>query len=592
MPLVPLFNDGQSVKTPGPAPVPQGRLLRVVMESSRDASGFASPLLPMELADRRGLAYLGRAAQEAAGAMGAIAQKKAEAINIRRVAEAERAMDEETAKFETWKLQNPDETTWEAEWQNRLSAMPDTLFTEGLSPVAREAIQDRYTRFKGQSAVRVATDSAKISFRKAGEELEARAVRAYDAGDVTGGNAAIEEGVKRGMIGGDRGARMSVAGHHHAKALALDDLANGISAALDNPDRTQGLATAKQLIADSGDLLREPERRAKLARIDAVHGVNLEKDQFQEAVLTDPAKAAAELQDATKWPRITGGDRAAALVDAKRMQAQQAGDAYQDAKTRISLGQVAAGEKFEGPGMEQLTPIMRDVLKAMNTEKTRVSSMNNPEEFQRASTAIDAYTPAEGDELARANFEAYLEYGFSGPHLDLLKQQWKEKTENQAETVNTADAFQALDKWAFTDQRMGTFKVPETDKDGRPLQKKTKSFVTTPGWLWGQNEKEVDVMKPVFKEDPAKRDAVAKEVGAIKEKIRREVKKGELPDSAAVWKRMSQLSKMPLAGQAIGEAATSTSGPSSPLFTPSNVPLPDLSSAEKALNIINFKAAK
>lgn len=537
------------------------------------------------------LGSVGRAIAQAGSVLGGIALKKQEAENDIAIARADQRMDREYADFEAWKAdRNNDPQSWAPEWERRLATLQKEFGSmEKLHPAARENINLRLIRYSGQSAAGVAKDATKQTFALAKSytlsDME-EGIRTQDRGRY---ETARQTGLTKGYIF----PHEATYSDERYNDVARTDLDSGISAALDDIDRGRGIAKAKQLLTNSGDLLRPEERTAKLARIDAVHTTNLEKDQIQERILTDPKKAIADLEGDSAFPHVTGGDRAAFAVQAKQAQAAMASDAFRDVKTRIELGQVKADETFTGPGMEQLTPLMVDVLKAMNTDKTRLASMNNPEAFQKAATAIDSYAPTEGDDLARANFEAYLESAFSGPHLESLKKQWDARMQTGADKVGTAEAFSALDRWAFDEQQMGQFKVPETDKDGRQLLKKSMSYVTQPGWLWGENQVESETYSPQWKDDPVKRNKVSQEVGRIKDLIRAEIKAGKLTDSAAVFRRMAELSKMPMATSAAAEAATAVEGGPS-VVPPLNRPPPeDLDQKrQEALKLINPSATR
>ena len=574
MPTIPLFDQGQTVKTPQVQAPPQGRRLQVVMDLNGAAKGFATPLIPEALADRSGGIAIGAAGHQIGNAMMQLGRKKAEAQNITHVGEADMEMQKEMADFENWKLKNPDENTWQPEWNQRMTSLPERLFSDSQSSDARRVIDQRFKLFQGQSSIRLSTDAAKQAFNKAGETLTANAVRAFDGGDLAGGRSYIEQGVRSGFIAGDTAARMVISAEHQDKARRLDDLQASVSAALDNRQTD----AAKKLVHDSGDLLTGPQKEAKLAEIGARHESNIQADEVQALSLTKPAEAVRKLE-AGEWDKIRSpGDRQMLIAKAKDIQAGYASEAFRDIKTRIDLDQVKPEETFEGPGMDDLTPLQRDILKAYNANKTKLGAMNNTARFQQVDTAIEAYKPEPGDSLQRANFEALLEANFSGPHLDVLKKKWSDKLKAQPEIVDTAEAFQALDKWAFNDQRLGKFKDAMTE-NGKPVMKKKEGLYqwdSTAGLdFWGLRDtgeyvKGEDTYEPVTQENPTARDRVAAQVANIKETLRREKADGKLTDSASVFKRMAELAKMPLAAS----AASETSAAPNPL-------LPPLDGAEK-----------
>lgn len=577
MPTIPLFQDGQGVRSARITPPNLARTHQVVYDIAGAARNFAAPSIPYQLADNRGGIALGRAVGGVADLLEQRALKQAEAINIRQAAEADMVMESAYAEFEAWKMQNPDETKWAGEWQNQLGSLRSNVLTESLSPKAAEDIGMRFDLFSNKSLSNVQTSAAKTSFQKAGETLTAQALRAYDSGDFEGGDSYIDEGVKRNYIAGDTAARMQIAAKNEAESKQRGELKNLVSAAIDG----RRIDEAKALVAGA-PFLKDHEKKATLADIGARAEAAMQADEVQALTLTRPADAVAALNDPAKFDKLAPGDRQAMIVRAKEIQAGRAVEAFRDIKARIELGQVKPDEVFEGPGMESLTPLMRDVLKSYNGKRAQEGAMNDPVGFQRAETDIDSYSPKEGDALKRAQFEAFLETKFSGPYLDTLKKKWMDKTSSPASLVETAEAFEALDKWAFDDERFGKFKEPVLDKDGKPVMSKRAggyTFDKTKGLdFWGLRDTGEYVQQgltfePEMKMNPRERDRIAKVVSDIKETIRREVKGGKLMDSNGVFKRMAELAKMPVTTKAAAEVDYRTAP--NPLLPPIDSTTPE-----------------
>lgn len=593
MPTIPLFNDGQSVQPARLQPPNLARTHQVLVQLDGAARNYASPSIPWQLANNRGGQAMGAAFGHIAGILEQRAIKQAEAINIRKAAEADMAMESAHAEFEAWKLQNPDETKWAGEWQNRLGSLRSTVLTDALSPKAAEDIGLRFDLFSNKSLSNVQTSAAKASFQKAGETLTAQALRAYDAGDTEGGDAYLEEGVKRNFIGGAQAARMQIAAKSEAESRQRAELKDLVSAAIDN----RKIDEAKALVSDA-PFLKDHERKATLADIGARAEAAMQADEVQALTLTRPAEAVKLLNDPAKFDKLAPGDRQAMIVRAKEIQASGASEAFRDIKTRIALGQVKDGEAFDGPGMSDLTPLMRDILKAENAahhdkalKALRVSLQNSPQVYENAVGVITAYDPA-ADEggLRKAEIGAALETHFSGPYLDELRKRLDARGTVKPGEIDDAPALSLLKEW--TDNGgLGDFKVPVM-QDGKPAMKKREgayTFDPAAGLdLWGllgkgDYVKGEDTFEPVTQVDPVKQARAAAKLATIRKTIEAETKAGKFKSSDEVVNRAVELYQ-----QHGGKAPASTAETGALLLLPSL----DQSKQAKALEILNYKTSK
>lgn len=590
MPTIPLFQDGQSVRSARIDPPNLARTHQVVIDITGAARNFAAPSIPYQLADRRGGMAMGRAISGVAGLLEHRALKQAEAINIRHAAEADMAMDSAHAEFEAWKLQNPDETKWAGEWQNRLGGLRSSVLHDGLSPQAAEDIGLRFDLFSSKSLSNVATSAAKASFQKAGETLTAQAVRAYDQGNTEEGDALLEDGVKRNFIAGDTAARMQIAAKSEAESRQRGELKDLVSAAIDE----RRIDEAKALVAGA-PFLKEHEKKATLADIGARAEAVQQADEVQALTLTKPAEAVRLLNDPAKFDKIAPGDRQAMIVRAKEIQASGAVEAFRDIKTRIALGQVKAGDEFSGPGMQDLTPLMRDMLKAENaayhdeaTKAMRVKFQNSPAIYENAVGVIAGYDPARDEGgLRKAEIGAALETHFSGPYLDELKKRLDTRGTVKPGEIDDAPALAMLKEW--TDNGgLGDFKVPVM-QDGKPVVRDPKQtgFIETPGWFWGTNQTEVfendGKPVPMTQIDPVKQAQAASKLATIRKTIEAEVKAGKFKGNDEVLNRAVELF------QQHGGKAPEISPASGALLL---LPALDSKQQARALEILNYKPAK
>ena len=503
---------------------------------------------------------IGQAGQMLVGLM----DKYNQVVDTRNLVEAETAMRKTTQDFNQWRLDpaNADESKWLPEWEKRQSELQRTFDGLKLSERARLGLSRSFGQWSDNYTISLQGDAFKQGVKRTGAALQLRIEQGEGSGDDGQIESSYGAAVKTGVMLPEEAELAKFHSLKRAKATRVGTFQNDLEAMMSGP--TPDWQAVREAVKGNEDL-SDSERRNLMARIESTNVQRAQKDEIQALTIQNPAEAVKKLQSG-EFDQIMPGDRQAAIVNAKATQAAMATDAFRDIRTRIDLGQVKPGDEFSGPGMESLTPLMRDVLKAKNEEyhskeakAARIEAMNNPVMFQRMETEIDAYRPSEGDGLKRAEFEAVLETNFSGPYLEGLKQKWADKTQAAAPSlVETAEAFQSLDKWAFDDQRFGTFKQPVLDKDGKPvLAKKSGGYRMRPGFLWFGEDYVANepTFEPEMKEDPRERDRVAKSVSTIKETIRREVKEGKLIDSNAVFKRMAELAKMPITTKAAAETS-------------------------------------
>lgn len=268
MPLIPLFRDGQSVKTPKVLPPGQNRRLNVVMDLNGAAQGFATPKTPYSLADRSGGQAIGQAMTNVSKVMEHLALKKAEARNVRHVAEADAKMQQAYFDYEKWKVKNPDPVGWETEWQGRVAGLHESVFTDDHSPKAREDIQGRLGLFNTTSNITVAKMAMKQEFAMAGDALKAGAESAFASGDIERGEQYVSDWVRGGYGLGSTGAEIVRDAKRIDKGKRRDSDMTRAEAFLagDMPDVDQAVAT----IQDSPNF-DDDEKKIQIDRLKTNH---------------------------------------------------------------------------------------------------------------------------------------------------------------------------------------------------------------------------------------------------------------------------------------------------------------------------------
>jgi len=561
MARVPLYNGGV------PPQAPQGSRIP----------------LPSALPAGQGAEAFGQALGKVGNVMVALAQKQQEANDTRQLIEAEGEMRKQAMEFQQFQQTTTDQEQWLPAWQKRQAGMQEYMDGLKLTDGARLRLTSSFGRWSDNHAISIQGEAFKRSVGRAKQAVVNRANESAEAGDFGGIESALSLLPVDYTTPEERDA-MRLDLHGKAKGAALNQLEKQVGTALDLRD----VAGAKAMVSESPHL-NDIDRNAQLARIDATHAVNAQKDEFQALSLQEPQKALTELDDPGKFSLVSIGDREAMKVQAKNILAGQSSDAWRDIKTRIELGQVKKGETFDG--IKELDPLTRDVAKLYNASYHNKAGMNSTAEYEAAVASIDNLKD-DGSGLPRAQLEAGIESRFSGPYAEQLKKRLDARfsAPNQADILK--EPLAQLHRWAFDEKRLGEFEKPALGPDGNPVVTeatiKTAVPDTSSGFLWWRRlpwmggpvqtgtstvkEQDAKQVKPVMQDDPAKRDRVAAQVGMIRVQLEKDVASGKVVTPEDAMKRMAELAKMTL----VKQAASETGSAANPLLPALGAPKIDL----------------
>lgn len=522
---------------------------------------------------------LGQASQ----AFQIMAQRTAEANDTRQLIEAEGEMRRHAMEFQQFQQTTVDQDQWLPEWQKRQTELQKRIDGMKLTDDARLRLTSSFGRWSDGHAIAIQGEAFKQAVGRAKQAVVNRADEAAAAGDFQGIQSALAMLPDDYTTPEERDAiRINLDGK--AKAVALDQLNKQVGTALDLRD----IEGAKALVQES-PFLPDIDRAAQLARIDSTHAVNAQKDEFQALSLQDPQKALADLEDPAKFSLVSPGDREAMKVQARSILAGQSSDAWRDIKTRIDLGQVKKGETFDG--IKELDPLTREVAKLYNASYHDKAGMNSASEYETAIAAIDNVKD-DGSGLARAQVEAAIDARFTGPYAEQLKKRLDARftAPNQADVLR--EPLAQLHRWAFDEKRLGEFETPVLGLDGNPVVTeatiKTAVPDTSSGFLWWRRlpwmggpvptgtatvvDQKAKQVKPVMQDDPAQRDRIAAQVGAIRVQLEKDLQAGKITTPEEAMQRMAELAKQPV----VKRAASETGAAPNPLLPTLGAPKVDL----------------
>jgi hypothetical protein len=513
---------------------------------------------------------------QASEAFQIMAQRTAEANDTRQLIEAEGEMRRHAMEFQQFQQTTTDQDQWLPEWQKRQTELQKRIDGMKLTDDARLRLTSSFGRWSDGHAIAIQGEAFKQAVGRAKQAVVNRADEAAAAGDFQGIQSALAMLPADYTTPEERDAiRINLDGK--AKAVALDQLNKQVGTALDLRD----IEGAKALVQES-PFLPDIDRAAQLARIDSTHAVNAQKDEFQALSLQDPQKALADLEDPSKFALVSPGDREAMKVQARSILAGQSSDKWREIKTRIDLGQVKKGETFDG--IKELDPLTRDVAKLYNASYHDKAGMNSTSEYETAIAAIDNVKD-DGSGLARAQVEAAIDARFAGPYAEQLKKRLDARftAPNQADVLR--EPLAQLHRWAFDEKRLGEFETPLLDDAGNMVvtEKSKKTLVPDDGFLWwrrlpgmgGAVSKVVEGEKvpvAVMRYDPAKRDRIAAQVGAIRVQLEKDLQAGKITTPEEAMQRMAELAKQPV----VKRAASETGAAPNPLLPTLGAPKVDL----------------
>lgn len=542
-----------------------------------------------------------QAIQQAGGAAVGLLDRYNELTDTRNLVQAENEMRKATQDFNAWRLDpaNADESQWLPKWEETQAAVQKKFDGLKLSDRARLGLSRSFGQWSDGQTSSLQDDVFKQGARRTSEALQLRVKQAVDSGDDALVSSSFDQMSKLGVILPEEAENAKYDALKRSKATRVGAFESSLETMMSGP--TVDWNAVRESVSSNADLSAE-EKKNLIARIESTNLVRAQKDEVQALTLTNPAEARRKLE-AGEFDQLSPGDRQALIVQTKQVQSAGASEAFRDIKTRIALGQVGKNEAFEGPGMQDLTPLMRDILKAENAahhddkaKATRIALQNSPAIYESAIGVISKYDPAEDEGgLRRAEIGAALEANFSGPYLEELNKRLDERGQKPPGEIDAAPALALIQEWT-EGGGLGEFKKPLMQDGAAVMTEPKKIGVTakTPrsflgiDYLWPDagGEEVKSTPKPVTEVDPVAQAKAAAKQAAIRKALEAEVKAGKFKTNDEVLNRAVELFQQH-GGKAPAITPPATTGAS--LLLP---PPPSSADLEKAMRILNFKPAK
>lgn len=183
----------------------------VAASFGRLADAVQQPLIPRGAFDgpAQGAAAIGQALVQASGVAEKIALRAAELRNDYQVIEANKAMQDAFAEFQTTLKPGDDPAQFSERWSQHFARVKDSITkNKALSPAAKQRIGMHLMQFEGQTKQKVAIQSHQAIFERAKSAYKFQYDDAVAMGDITGAQAFADQMVAEGLIFPEQGDQL------------------------------------------------------------------------------------------------------------------------------------------------------------------------------------------------------------------------------------------------------------------------------------------------------------------------------------------------------------------------------------------------
>lgn len=302
----------------------------------------------------------GEALQKVGGTLSAIAQAEFDAINTRRIAEAEISMAaarSDIAAEVAASANDPD--SWEGIATKRVSEIQKTLLTKDLSPNARAEIELRALKWGTSVTGEMKVAKARRQFDLTGQTLQVAHSQAIEAKDYDSANEAVEAMAPYVGPAGAENARsqITIAKRGDVDAVAETLIKNGGSGAV--PDVVK--------LYKESDAFDDQTRESRLAGLE----YSAQVEDMKVLAVNDPFQAPG----LARARNLRGPDLIAVERLAESSIQEGRASAMKGYEQSIKMGNLPSREELESN--QFLTPFDRGTIAAFATEGPK----NDPVSF-------------------------------------------------------------------------------------------------------------------------------------------------------------------------------------------------------------------
>ena len=152
-----------------------------------------APSLGAAMAPGRALQQVGSGITRVGEEIGAFQLRVAQARDQGIKSSASIAVQQAVAEHEKFRIENPDETKWEADLTERMGKVRDQFSKEQLSPLGRQELDAQFGSWEATYKGRTMVDASKQTMQRARQALTNEVRARQDAGDFDGAEKRIKE---------------------------------------------------------------------------------------------------------------------------------------------------------------------------------------------------------------------------------------------------------------------------------------------------------------------------------------------------------------------------------------------------------------
>ncbi|MEN3940669.1 hypothetical protein WJU23_05190 [Prosthecobacter sp. SYSU 5D2] len=457
--------DRPTIKiSPGGAPVMENaRGFRADLGSMMDAQRPVQINSRGFVAEAASIGDIGQGAQHLGGALDAISSKMAEAINTRRIAEAEMAMDAAQSDIAAELAAEPDPAKWGEITAKRTAAMEKIVMTDDLSPDARDAIAIRHLKWSTRTQGEVKISSARQQFQLTAQTLKAAYYRAKDSGNYVAAAEAVNALTQGGYVGADVGANMEIDLKNTQEQRGREEALNLSDAAID-----EGKLDEAKVFIEQSQFFKEDEKKVRIGKITHKFEKQQERDNLLSLGIDEPERAMELARAKAEQGKIDGPDMVAIIQFGERRASQLTTEEFTGFKARI--------DDKDPPSVEELNAARRlsQRHKAALAEYAVKGPSNDPKDYETAFAAVSMYDASKDPNgFQMAQMKTVLGMNFNGAYLEELTKRLDTRTKPGADSELSEGPTMALIEEWVQGGALGSYKKPVT-KDGQAVKRDAK----------------------------------------------------------------------------------------------------------------------